>query len=252
MSDFPLDVLRQVTLAGGVLDQDHLADADNPALAIAGGYLYPGIEIDDVLASRRRMPVDVVFGLGLTEDDTGGWQALGKLAASPLLHPLHFDVAEMRLAAGIRIQVVYAHRLSPLKNSAYSGRPWRLARQPDQACSRLTEPFVRYATDLWPVHVAQAQALQGASLFHELLPRHVSSDLDERVDRRGPHPCRCTQCAHRDQAGWNVLRDELVIERFWRAGCLIGPIAAVGEPPTGLDECRFAHAVDTIEPIGQG
>jgi hypothetical protein len=56
------------------------------------------------------MPVDVVFGLGLAEDDTGGWQALGKFAASPLLDPLHFDVAEMRLAAAIGVQIVYAHR----------------------------------------------------------------------------------------------------------------------------------------------
>jgi hypothetical protein len=64
------------------------------------------------------MPIDVVFGLGLAEDDTGGWQALGKFAASPLLDPLHVDVAEMRLAAGIGIQVVNAHRLSPPKNSA--------------------------------------------------------------------------------------------------------------------------------------
>jgi hypothetical protein len=30
MPDFTLDVLRQVSLAGGVLDQDHLADTDNP------------------------------------------------------------------------------------------------------------------------------------------------------------------------------------------------------------------------------
>jgi hypothetical protein len=38
-----------------------------------------------------------VFSLGLAEDDPGGRQALGKLAASPLLDPLDFDVAEMRL-----------------------------------------------------------------------------------------------------------------------------------------------------------
>jgi hypothetical protein len=108
MSDLPLDVLRQVAFAGGVLDQNHIADADHPALAVAGGYLHAGIEIDDVLPARRRMPVDVVLGLGLAEDDTGGWQALGKLAASPLLDPFHVDVAEMRLAAAIGIQIVYA------------------------------------------------------------------------------------------------------------------------------------------------
>jgi hypothetical protein len=49
MPDLALDVLRQVALAGGVLDQDHLADANNPALAVAGGYLHPGIEIDEAM-----------------------------------------------------------------------------------------------------------------------------------------------------------------------------------------------------------
>ena len=97
MPDFTLDVLRQVSLAGGVLDQDHLADTDNPALTIAGGYLHPGVEIDDVLPARCRVPVDVVLSLRLAKDDPGGRQALGKLAASPLLDPLDFDVAEMRL-----------------------------------------------------------------------------------------------------------------------------------------------------------
>jgi hypothetical protein len=77
MPDLALDMLRQVALAGGVLDQDHLADADYPALAVTGGYLHPGVEIDDVLPARRGMPVDVVFGLGLTEDAAGRWQALG-------------------------------------------------------------------------------------------------------------------------------------------------------------------------------
>jgi hypothetical protein len=54
----------------------HGFDAGHPALPITRSYLYPGIEIDDVLPAGRRMPVDVVFGLGLAEDDTGGWQAL--------------------------------------------------------------------------------------------------------------------------------------------------------------------------------
>src|ERR1700730_10180168 len=103
MPDFALDVLRQVALASGVLDQDHLADTDQPALAVAGGYLHPGVEIDDVLPARCRVPVDVVLSLGLAKVDPGGRQALRKLAASPLLDPLDFDVAEMRLAAGIGI-----------------------------------------------------------------------------------------------------------------------------------------------------
>ena len=118
-----------MALAGGVLDQDHLADANNPALAVAGGYLHPGVEIDDVLPARGGMPIDVVFSLGLAEDDTGGRQALGKLAASPLLDPLDFDVAETRLAAGIGVQIVYAHSVSPPKFEPRS----RTVREPQLA-----------------------------------------------------------------------------------------------------------------------
>src|SRR5438270_6878111 len=113
MPDLTFDVLRQVALARGVLDQDHLADVDHPALTVAGGYLDPSVEIDDVLPTRGRVPVDIMLGLRLTGNDTGGRQALGKLAASSLLDPFHFDVAEMRLAAVIGVQIVYSHgRLS--------------------------------------------------------------------------------------------------------------------------------------------
>src|ERR1700732_2209925 len=122
MPDFALDVLRQVALASGVLDHDHLADTDQPALAVAGGYLHPGIEIDDVLPARCWVPIDVVFSLGLAGDDPGGRQAIGKLASSPVLDLLDFDVAEMRLAAGIGVQVVYAHRFLLQISSLAVGR----------------------------------------------------------------------------------------------------------------------------------
>src|ERR1700736_1599422 len=98
-----------MALAGRVLDQDYLAGADHPALAVAGGDFDPGVEIDDVLPARCGGPVDVVLGLGFAKDDAVGWQAFGQFAAAPLLDPLDFDVAEMRLAAGIGIEIVYAH-----------------------------------------------------------------------------------------------------------------------------------------------
>src|SRR5277367_6773773 len=88
----------------GVVAAVSEADADAHLVGtavVAGGYLHPGIEIDDVLPARCRVPIDVVFSLGLAEDDPDSRQVLGKLAASPLLDPLDFDVAEMRLAAGI-------------------------------------------------------------------------------------------------------------------------------------------------------
>src|SRR5262250_3109144 len=83
VADLALDVLRQMALAGGVLDKDHLADANHPALPIAGGDLHPGVEIDDVLPAGCGMPVDIVLGLGLAKDDAIGRQASGKLAAAP-------------------------------------------------------------------------------------------------------------------------------------------------------------------------
>src|SRR5271155_5520787 len=102
------------------------------------------------------------------------------------------------------------------------------------ACSRLTEPFLHRTTDLQPIHAVQAQALERAPLGREILTGHAPDNLDERVNRWRPPPCRCTQCAHRDQAGRNVFGDEFVIERLWRARRLIGPLAVVGEPLTGL------------------
>src|SRR4029077_18332788 len=102
---------------GGVLDQDHLADADHSALAVAGGYFDAGVEIDDVLAAWCGVPVDIVLGLGFAKDNAGGRQAFGQFAAAPFLDPLHLDVAEMRLAAGIGIEIVYTHGRPPLEKS---------------------------------------------------------------------------------------------------------------------------------------
>src|ERR671930_171398 len=100
------DRLREVALAGRILDQEHLAGADDAALAVAGRDLHPGVEVDDVLAAGRRVPVEIILGLGLAEDDPGGGKALGELAAAPLLNPLDLDVPEVRLAVGVGIQIV--------------------------------------------------------------------------------------------------------------------------------------------------
>ena len=98
-----------MALAAGVLDQEHLAGADDAALAVAGGDLHAAVEVDDVLAARGRVPVEVVVAGGLAEDDAGGRQPLGVLAELPLLDPLHLDVAKMRLAFGIDVEIVNAH-----------------------------------------------------------------------------------------------------------------------------------------------
>jgi len=62
VADLALDVIGEVTLAGRVLDQDDLASADHPALAVARGDLHPGIEVDDVLPARRGVPIELVLG----------------------------------------------------------------------------------------------------------------------------------------------------------------------------------------------
>src|SRR5258708_15026278 len=113
MAQLVLDRLGQVALAGGVLDQDDLAGADDAALAVARRDLHPGVEVDDVLPARRRMPVEVVVRLGLAEDDAGGAQTLRQLAAAPLLDPLDLDVPEMRLAVGVGIEIVDPHGAPP-------------------------------------------------------------------------------------------------------------------------------------------
>src|ERR1051326_7645759 len=97
-------------LAGRVLDEDDFAGADHPRLAVARGYLHPGIEIDDVLPARRRVPVEIVIGLHLAENDAGGGQSFRQFPGAALLDPLDLDVAEMRLALGIGVQVVDPHR----------------------------------------------------------------------------------------------------------------------------------------------
>ena len=83
VADLGVDGFRQVALAGRVLDQDHLAGADDAGLTVARGDLHAGVEIDDVLPARRGVPVEVVGGLDLAEDDPGGGQRLLSLPARP-------------------------------------------------------------------------------------------------------------------------------------------------------------------------
>src|ERR1044071_4288669 len=66
--DLVFDVIGEVALTGRVLDKDYVAGRDEPAFAVARGDLHPGVEIDDVLPPRRRVPIDIVLGLGLAKD----------------------------------------------------------------------------------------------------------------------------------------------------------------------------------------
>src|SRR5665213_3260620 len=111
-------------LAADILDQDDLAGGDDAAFAVAGGELDSGIEIDDVLPPRRRVPVEIVDRRHLAEDDAGGGQPARQLAAASFLDPFDLDVAEMALALGIGVEIVDAHDAPSLL------RPWPMGAAP--------------------------------------------------------------------------------------------------------------------------
>src|SRR6516162_11151814 len=167
------------------------------------------------------------------KNDAGRRQAVGQFAAAPFLDPLHFDVAEMRLAAGVGVEIMYAHGSSSSEKSNIGRLPGGVTIV-RKIC--LAKTFVHHTANVCGTHSAQAQARERASLDREVSPGHALDDRDERVDRWRRHPCRSPQRAHRDQACRHVFRNEFVLERTRRAGRLIGPVAIVSEPPTGFDE----------------
>src|SRR6266436_2400238 len=101
--------LRQMPLAPRVLDEDHLAGADAARLAVARGELDAGVEIDDVLAARGGVPVEVVVGRDLAEDDARGREARRQSPAAGRLLELHLHVLEVRLAVLVRVEPVDLH-----------------------------------------------------------------------------------------------------------------------------------------------
>src|SRR5271169_360245 len=94
IADLALDRLGEMTFAGRVLDQEHLAGADLAGFAVARGDLDAGVEIDDVLAPRCRMPVEVIGRRDFAENNAGRRQSLGQLTRAGLLDPFDFDVPE--------------------------------------------------------------------------------------------------------------------------------------------------------------
>src|SRR5215469_7949234 len=98
-----------MAFAGDVLHQHDLAGTDHPCLTVACRDLHAAVKVDDVLPPRRRMPGQIIIARGLTEDDAVRRQTRGELAEIPFLHPLHLDIAPVRLALRITINVVYPH-----------------------------------------------------------------------------------------------------------------------------------------------
>src|SRR5262249_32378979 len=105
-------------------------------LAIARGDLHTPIEIDDVLAAGGRMPIEVVVGRSLAEDDAGGGQACRELAEVALLDPGPLNVAAVRLAVGVNVEIVHAP--APSSRRAYhmsvSGYLDGASLCPEQSC----------------------------------------------------------------------------------------------------------------------
>jgi hypothetical protein len=63
--------LAQVSLAGGVFDQEHFTGPDDALLTVAGRNLHAIVEIDDILPARGIVPVQLIGRLNLPEDDAG-------------------------------------------------------------------------------------------------------------------------------------------------------------------------------------
>src|SRR5438477_8770997 len=102
-----------MALAVGILDQEHLARANDALLAVACRDLHGAVEIDDVLPAWCGMPRIVVGARRLAEDDAGRFEGVRRLPTRTLVLPLDLDVAEMGLALGVDVEVMDAHEIPP-------------------------------------------------------------------------------------------------------------------------------------------
>src|SRR3989441_4236983 len=101
--------LGAMPLAPRVLDEEHFAGADAARLAVTRGDLYARVEIDDVLPPRGRMPVEVVVGRHLAEDDSRGGEARRQPARAGRFRGGGFHVLEGRLAVLVGGEPVGLH-----------------------------------------------------------------------------------------------------------------------------------------------
>src|SRR4029453_2395308 len=109
VAQLAVDRLGQVPLPPRVLDQQDLPGSDAPRLPVAGRDLHAGVEVDDVLSTRRGVPVQIVVGLDLAEDDPAGRQARGQASGPARLDVRDLDVLEVRFALLVDVKPVYLH-----------------------------------------------------------------------------------------------------------------------------------------------
>src|SRR5262249_8912128 len=158
--------LRQMSLAVRVLDQQDFAGADAARFAVARGDLDARVQIDDVLAARRRMPVQVVVGLHLAEDDAGGRHPLGEPARPGRLGVLDLDVLEVRFTVLVRIKTMDLHgRPPPLGwgDDSAPGAPAAWQARSERLYSRRCPRSRRSVSSRWPDGAAQRSRWPSAS-----------------------------------------------------------------------------------------
>src|SRR5215813_344673 len=103
-----VDSLGEMALAPGVL---HEHARLHPAhLAVAGGELHARVQVDDVLAPRCGMPVEVVLAGHLAEDDASGGLAGRYAPGGRGRLELDLDVLEVRLALRVGVEPDDLHR----------------------------------------------------------------------------------------------------------------------------------------------
>src|SRR5216683_4347516 len=114
MTQLAVEGLREMALAPDVFHQDDLAGADAARLPVARGDLHPRVQVDDVLPSRRRVPVEIIVRLDLPADDPGRGQARRESARAAGLDVRDLHVLEVGLALLIDEQMMDLHGRSCL------------------------------------------------------------------------------------------------------------------------------------------
>src|SRR5262249_42873216 len=90
-----VECLTQVAFPGRVLDQEHFTRTNDARFAITGGDLYAIIEVDDVLPTGCRVPVQVISRWHFPENDPGRREAFGESPRLRGLDILYFCVSKV-------------------------------------------------------------------------------------------------------------------------------------------------------------
>src|SRR5262249_28826783 len=100
---------REMAFSGQIFGENDRARSEDPALAIAGYDFDRAFQIDEILTPRRVVPVDVIVSVCFPESERFDIYGIGNL--SPLVDglPVNLDIADMRLAFFVGVDVVNKH-----------------------------------------------------------------------------------------------------------------------------------------------